>query len=52
MNNIKAVILCMYKNESRMQICLRNPSIASFTDHFSNRTLKEFKFNFKNKGDI
>jgi hypothetical protein len=47
-----AAILCMYKIERRMQICLRNPRIACSTNLFSNVLLREFKFNFKNEDDI
>jgi hypothetical protein len=54
MNNIFAAILCMYKIEPRLQICLRNPRIACSTDHFSNipLTLRALVFNFKYKADI
>jgi hypothetical protein len=45
---IKAEILCMYKIEHRMQICLRNPLIADSTDHVGNRPLRELNLNLEN----
>jgi hypothetical protein len=49
MNTIMAEILCMYKIEHRMQICLRNPIIAGSTDHVVNR---ELNLNLENGVDI
>jgi hypothetical protein len=45
MNNIMAVLLCMYKIEHRMQICLRNPRIACSTDHVGNIPLRKLNLN-------
>jgi hypothetical protein len=42
-----AAILCLYKTEHRMEICLRNRRIASSTDHVSNIPLREFNLNLK-----
>jgi hypothetical protein len=42
-----AVILCLYKIEHRLQICLRNPRIACSTDHVSNIPLGELDLNLK-----
>ncbi len=39
-----AAIICMYKIKPRMQICLRNPRIASSTDHYNSIPLRELKF--------
>jgi hypothetical protein len=47
MNNIAAAILCMYKIEHRMQICLRTPRIACSTDHVSNIPLRELNLSLK-----
>jgi hypothetical protein len=47
-----AAILCLYKIEHRMQICLRNPIIASSTDHVGNIPLRELNLNLKNRDDI
>jgi hypothetical protein len=52
MNTIMAEILCMYKIEHRMQICLRNPIIAGSTDHVGNRPLRELNLNLENGVDI
>ncbi len=52
MNNIMAALLCMYKIEHRMQICLRNPIIACSTDLVGNIPLRKLNLNFKNKDDI
>jgi hypothetical protein len=41
-----AALLCMYKIEHRMQICLRNPIIAGSTDHVVNIPLRELNLNF------
>jgi hypothetical protein len=40
-NNIMAAFICMYKIEHRMQICLRNPIIASSTDLVGNIPLRK-----------
>jgi hypothetical protein len=37
-----AAVLCLYKIEHRMQICLSNPRIACSTDHVGNIPLREF----------
>ncbi len=42
-----AAILCMYKVEHRMQICLRNPRIACSTDHVNSIPLRELNLNSK-----
>jgi hypothetical protein len=47
-----AAILCMYKIEHRMQICLLNPRIACSTEHVGNIPLRELNFIFKNRYDI
>jgi hypothetical protein len=52
MNDIMAAILCMYKIEHRMQICLRNPRIACSTDYVSNIPLRELNLNLKDRDDI
>jgi hypothetical protein len=52
LNNIIAAIICMYKIEHRMQICLRNPRIACSTDRVSNIPLRELNLKLKNKDDI
>ncbi len=40
-----AAILCMYKIEHRMQICLRNPRIVCNTDHVSYIPLRKLNLN-------
>jgi len=52
MNTAMAEILCMYKIEHRMRICLRNPIIAGSTDHVGNRLLRELNLNLENGVDI
>jgi hypothetical protein len=47
-----AAFICMYKIEHRLQICLRNPIIASSTDLVGNIPLRKLTLNFKNKDDI
>ena len=47
-----AAFICMYKIEHRMQICLRNPIIASSTNLVGNIPLRKLTLNFKNKDDI
>jgi hypothetical protein len=49
-----AAILCMYKIEHRMQICLRNQRIACSTDHVSNTVYswKKPNLNLKDRDDI
>jgi hypothetical protein len=42
-----AAILCIYKIEHRMQICLRNPIIACSIDHVGNIPLRELNLNLK-----
>jgi hypothetical protein len=44
-----AALLCMYKIEHRMQICLRNPILAGSTDHVGNIPLRELNLNFNKK---
>ena len=52
MNNVMAALLCLYKIEHRMQICLRNQIIAGSTDHVGNIPLRELNLNFKKRDDI
>jgi hypothetical protein len=47
-----AALLCMYKIEHRMQICLRNPIIADSSDHVGNIPLRELNLNFKKRDDF
>jgi hypothetical protein len=49
LNKIMAAILCIYKIEHRMQICLRNPIIACSTDHVGNIPLRELNLILKNR---
>jgi hypothetical protein len=45
-DNIMAAFICMYKIEHRMQICLRNPIIASSTHLVGNIPLRKLTLNF------
>jgi hypothetical protein len=47
-----AALICMYKIDHRMQICLRNPIMACSTDLVGNIPLRKLNLNFKNKDDI
>jgi hypothetical protein len=55
MNYIMAAILCIYKIEHRMHICLRNPKIACSSDYVSDipcLPLRELNLNLKDRDDI